>query len=130
MIVKTIPDRIRWLCALAWTILTLALMLAPAVRLPATFLGDLTDKVAHFVTFCLLAALWYGVLIRYYPRQHALGMTIGMVLIFGAFTELMQGVVPGRSTDLLDFLANGFGTCAGTAVSYWAQGWRLRRLRD
>ncbi len=127
MIMKTIPDWIRWLCACAWTITTLVLMLSPTVRLPTTFLGDLTDKAAHFVTFLLLAALWYSVLICYFSRQQALRVTLGIVLIFGALTELMQGFVPGRTTDVFDFAANALGTLAGTAAAYWTQQWRLAR---
>ncbi len=127
---KTIPGWIRWLCALTWTIFTLVLMLSPTIRLPSTFLGDLTDKAAHFADFGLLAALWYAVLIRYCPRQQALRITLGMVLIIGAFTELMQGMVPGRTTDFFDFAANAFGTGSGVGASYWVQGWRLRRLSN
>ncbi len=130
MILKPVPHWFRWLGALAWTIVTLVLMLSPTVTLPSTFLGDLTDKAAHFGTFGLLAVLWYSVLVSYYPRPQALRLTIGLALIFGAFTELMQGMVPGRSTDLFDFLANVLGIGAGTTVVYWAQRWRFRALRD
>ncbi len=124
---KTIPVWIRWLGAAAWTITTLVLMLSPSVSLPTTFLGDLTDKAAHFGTFFLLAVLWYSVLIGYILPARAFRVTCAIVLIFGAFTELAQGVVPGRTTDILDFTANALGIGAGATGAYWTQRWYIRR---
>ena len=68
-----------------------------------------TDKVVHFAMFAVCAFLsfraWAG-------RQGTLVM-LAALLIFAALTEALQMVIPGRSGDLMDFLADATGVLIG-----------------
>ena len=61
------------------------------------------DKVAHFATFGLIAALlWLSL-----QRGHSL-LVITMVSVIGAADEFHQRFLPGRSADLEDLAADIF----------------------
>jgi VanZ family protein len=110
---------IRWLAALAWTVLTLFLMLTPGLQTPYTFLGDLTDKAGHLALFCVLAMLWYLALSHYLTTANVFRITLGTAILFGGFTELAQFFVPGRNVVLLDFVANALGVLFGAWIVHW-----------
>jgi VanZ family protein len=112
-------SRLRWVAALAWTALTLFLMLTPSIKIPYNFLGDLTDKAGHLAAFCVLAILWYLVLTGYLPRSNTFWITLVLTVIFGACTELGQYFVPGRDVEFFDFVANALGATLGSALMYW-----------
>ncbi len=111
---------IRWLAALAWTVLTLFLMWTPGIPVPQTFLGDLTDKAGHLALFCVLALLWSWTALRYSPRLRAFRVTLIALTLFGACTELGQYFVPGRDVSFFDFLSNVLGVALGASLMYWA----------
>jgi VanZ family protein len=83
-----------------------------------------SDKSGHLLAYLLLSVLAVravagGFSLRVTPRValSALMITIG----YGAFDEIHQWFVPGRSAELADWFADGLGACAGLAVS-WAWG--------
>ena len=71
------------------------------------------DKANHTVTFALLA--FVGVFALHgVVRAHAL-LAVGLLLL-GAAIELLQTLVPGRSGDGLDLLADGVGIALGLFI--------------
>jgi len=82
------------------------------LSMPVTPPGDSafpTDKVVHCMMFAacgfLSARAWSG-------RYGLVSLFVGL-LVFAAFTELLQTVVPGRSGDVSDFLADALGIVIG-----------------
>lgn len=82
------------------------------------------DKLNHAVAFAVLALVGrFG-----FPatRGQALGVALGL-LAFGVLIELVQGLVPGRSSEWADLAADSLGIVAGMGL---AQPWlRMARLR-
>lgn len=105
----------------AWTGYTVAvgvLSLMPGQDVP-TF--SLSDKVAHFAAYFLLAgfAPWFRG-----SSGQALA-TLIFAVCYGAALELGQGAMSfGRTPDLMDALANTAGAAAGTGLRYL---WETRR---
>src|SRR3954470_12101404 len=59
------------------------------------------DKVAHFSTFALITVLlWHG------TAGRAPLAVLGAVVAFGALDEVHQIFMPGRTADVLDFIAD------------------------
>jgi len=77
--------------------------------MPATESEFPTDKVVHFAMFAVCAFLsfqaWAG-------RLGTLVM-LASLLMFAGLTEFLQMVIPGRSGNLLDFLADATGVLMG-----------------
>jgi len=73
---------------------------------------ELIDKLYHFIEFSVLSFLLFLAFFKselkpFNRRPHFFSIVIG---IFYAFTdEFHQYFVPGRSTDIFDFLADGLG---------------------
>ncbi len=119
MSIKHTSPILHWPAALILTGLTLYLMLSPTVKIPYDLFGDLTDKVAHFVLFGILAASWYWLLTDYVPRRRAVLIALVATIVFGACTELAQSFVPGRDSNFFDFLSNALGVSATAAIVSW-----------
>lgn len=79
------------------------------------------DKIVHFVVYGLLATL----VCRLGRGWRAAGWAWLVVAAFGATDEWHQSFVPGRSTELLDWVADALG--AALAVTLYT-GWT--RYRD
>ena len=119
---------IRWALAFGWTGLVFALMLTPGLEMPKTFLGDLTDKAAHFTVFAIFFALWYFALERTLPAGRALWLALAVTLVLGTATEVLQGVVPGRRVSAFDLVANWAGALGSTAmIRAWLSLWLTAR---
>ena len=115
----------RWVCA-AYLLALTAGLLAPhggSIFLPkfAAGLGDYPD-LQHFLAFVLLALL---VAAARWPiaRWPAITALVG----YAVLTELAQAVIPGRTADLWDGLANLAGLAVGAGV--WKIGDRRRERR-
>lgn len=80
------------------------------------------DKLAHVVTFGVLAALWCGVFRAQRPWR-----TLTIVILIGACDEIHQLWLPGRSADIADFLADIAG--AGLVVAAICIHTKLRDMR-
>ena len=102
-----------------WLILFVATTL-PVERLPSI---GLTDKINHFIAYFVLAVLVNLTLI--YQRKSkflfkkALISTIVICLFYGALDELHQLLVPGRSAETLDWVADASGTFTGVLIVYF-----------
>jgi len=102
-----------------WLILFVATTL-PVERLPSI---GLTDKINHFIAYFVLAVLVNLTLI--YQRKSkflfkkAQIVTIVICLFYGALDELHQLLVPGRSAETLDWVADASGTFTGVLIVYF-----------
>jgi len=108
-----------------WVILFTATSL-PVERLPSI---GFTDKINHFVAYFILAVLLNLTLI--YQRKSQLLFekapiaTIVICLFYGALDEVHQLFVPGRSAEILDWVADALGTTAAVLLIYFL----LNRLK-
>ena len=107
----------RFVPAAAWASLIFLLSSQPRLPdLPLTFDG--VDKAAHALFFGILCA-WvvFGVGHR---GKAALIAGVVATSLYGAFDEVHQMFVPGRSPDVLDWIADTTGAAlAATAIRLW-----------
>lgn len=88
----------------------------------ATFLGIPTDKIVHFCMFLpfpILAFFCFDSLTRK-PWQSMLWVCITFIVgcALAALTEYIQGMLPYRSLDRFDFLADAIGMAVGCLVAF------------
>ena len=106
---------IGWLCVLAIIVLSL---IVPSLR-PVTFVPH---NLEHLAIFAFTGfALGLG-----YPGRIAHRMVL--LVIFAAAIELAQFYAPGRHPQLIDFVVDGLGACAGAALAAGIA--RLRPSQD
>ncbi len=74
------------------------------------------DKLAHFAVYGLLATL----LVRRRRGPRAIALALVITSLYGASDEWHQSFVPGRSSDVADWLADTLG--GALAVALYA-GW-------
>lgn len=80
------------------------------------------DKLAHGLSFGLLAFLLAWGLFRIYPEystRRVLSLTMLAGLVYGMLDEAHQYFVPMRHTDPLDLLADAVGTSLVIGWWYW-----------
>ena len=120
---KYLEKRKVWLVyiplAIYWLILFTATSL-PLQRLPSV---GFNDKINHFIAYFILAVFVNLTLIyqrksRFLFKKAPL-VTIIIGLLYGAFDELHQILVPGRFAETLDWMADGLGTIVGVLVVYY-----------
>lgn len=78
-----------------------------------SFIGPY-DKVAHFVTYGIFAALAHRMRL---PARHYVYACIGIVAYSGLL-EVAQSFVPGREMSAFDLLANSSGVLLGALLSH------------
>jgi VanZ family protein len=113
--------------AVLWTLASLALVALVGLSLvpdPPTGGTGLSDKVLHgigyaVVTFLLLLAAVWAPWGGRKPLPKAWWAVAAAVVSLGAGIELMQSLVPNRTPELLDVVANVVGVVTGTSV--WAR---------
>ena len=94
-----------WAAVLVWMAVIFMLSAQPSLPLPLPFPGF--DKLAHAVTYAILALLAYrGVAGR-------VGQAFAITALYGVSDEIHQIFVPGRSADVNDWLAD----IAGAAIA-------------
>jgi VanZ family protein len=80
------------------------------------------DKIAHFCVYGLLATL----LVRLGRGSRAVALALLATSLYGVSDEWHQSFVPGRSSELADWLADTLG--GATAIALYA-GWPWYRTR-
>mgnify|MGYP000070701981 CR=1 FL=1 len=107
--------------AILWAFTLAILMLLPSDAFPESKLFSY-DKLAHFGVFFILSCLvgWGFIAAR---NSHLLSIKDLLTIFLITFTyssalELLQYFVPGRMTDLYDFIANSMGGLFGLVVFY------------
>lgn len=112
------PLRIAgWISAIFLAVYWVALFVAthvPRVPLPAMSNGD---KLAHLGAYCVLGMLVAATLaIRGVSWPKVVGLAIAICSIYGAFDEVSQLAVAGRTADVADWLADFAGATIGIAA--------------
>ena len=109
-----------WLPALAWAALLFAFSAQPRLGID---LEHGSDKLAHFLAYAVLGALLAHATTRTgWPPAAARALGIA----YGASDEVHQFFVPGRSSDVRDWLADAAGVIVAVALYHW---WRRRAWR-
>ena len=90
----------------------------PPVPEPLIFWNS--DKLLHMLAYALLAslALFAVRALSSSPARTAAG-TFAMSALYGAVDEVHQSFVPGRSSSLLDLLADSMGAAIVALVWLW-----------
>jgi VanZ family protein len=86
--------------------------------------AEVSDKTMHFVAFGLLAMLSARAFVYLDPRASrlaALARGFAAAVIVGGSLELWQALLPYRSCELLDWVADSLG--AALAVVLLGMGW-------
>jgi VanZ family protein len=112
-----------WLVYVPLVVYWLTLFFAtslPVQKLPSV---GISDKFAHFTAFFCLSVLLNLTLIFQRKSQllfnKAFLATIIICLVYAAVDELHQMLIPGRSAEVLDWVADGLGTIAGILTLYF-----------
>lgn len=112
---------LRWLPAFAWAALLFSL--SAQSKLPEPPMAfDGIDKLEHAIAYgvlCALIVFAFGVVTR-----RSLIAAVLLTSLYGASDEIHQMFTPGRSPDVVDWVADTAGAClcvAGLAL------WRKRR---
>ncbi|MHC4202513.1 MAG: VanZ family protein [Planctomycetota bacterium] len=114
--------KLRWAIVILWAALVVGLSVLPGGSIEGPKV-PFADKVAHFVMYCIMAALVHraagGDTLR---RAVLVAVACGAL---GGMLEIVQEFVPGRGASIGDALANLLG--AATASAAWLG--LLRRKR-
>lgn len=109
--------------ALCWAVLTLGLYAIPGTDMPSNGFWEVLslDKVGHVSIFavlcCALIVAFRRQMQSSWLRKEAIPLAVGSALILGGVLEWFQGqAFQGRTSDLLDFVANAFGCFLGVLI--------------
>lgn len=110
---------------LGWAALIFALTSVPGSAVPDVG-GDSTDKLVHLLLYgvlggFILPAVWAAE----HPVRSVLLATV-LASLFGVVDELHQSLIPGRSAEMLDWLADAIGGLTGALVAVVVR-WRSER---
>ena len=86
------------------------------VQVPAVRHFPLRDKGIHFVEYAILGWLCAGAALRTWadkPARYAAGVAIAVAVFWGLSDEIHQAFVPGRSSEVADFVADALGGVFG-----------------
>jgi len=110
---------------LLWSIVVLILLLTPGDEIPETGVWDWLDKPAHAVLFAVHCGLLARSLAILRRRAGGLMAAAGVSALFALLLEAAQILVPGRSWEWWDLVAD----FAGIAVVAPLIARRRARLR-
>lgn len=109
MYIPLVPRWSRWLLVGIATagILYFSVITTPSAPSGA---GPFWDKKLHFLAYggLTLAYAYATAQYRHRPVRRAVGV-LGIVILFGVFVEVLQGIVPVRQFSIGDLLANSIG---------------------
>ncbi|HEU4640984.1 MAG TPA: VanZ family protein [Gemmatimonadaceae bacterium] len=109
----------RWVPPVVWAAFILILTSLPGADLPRVGVPD-ADKLVHFTMYGIFA--WLST--RSFARPGRLARVVVLVVLgvslFGAMDEWHQQFIPGRSMELLDWMADTLGALAGASVALTA----------
>ena len=105
------PFATRWGPAIGWAAVILVATSVPSSILP-TVSYPMADKVVHFALYGVLGALVARSLDGVRSVKTFLA-ALAVLVVFGLLDELHQVLMPGRSSDVLDWLADCAGALTG-----------------
>jgi Predicted integral membrane protein len=116
----------RWRPPAIWAAFILLLTSVPGAAIPHVGFR-LTDKVAHTTMYAIFAWLAARSMLRSgKPARYILLVVVG-IAIFGAADEWHQQFIPGRSMELLDWIADTTGATLGAVTAMMVS---LRERRE
>jgi VanZ family protein len=91
----------------------------PAQSIPSLGIGG--DKAVHFFAYLILSVLLYLSFIfqekSSFIQRNAILLTLAVATCYGVLDELHQMLVPGRSAELLDWIADALGATCGVLIT-------------
>ena len=111
--------RLSLLLALALMALLFYLSHQPSLETPMLFSGQ--DKVLHAAVYALLGLL----LLAAQPRQaqgyswQQVGISALIASLYGLSDEIHQYFIPGRSSEVLDWVADTVGALIAASLLAW-----------
>jgi VanZ family protein len=118
-----------WLPLLAYV--ATIFFLSSFSRVPILSSLGIWDKLLHFIEYALLATLTVRAFSSIsWSRRRWCAWLIGLfvVALMGALDEIFQSTIPGRSSDILDFLADVLGGATGGGT-YLLLKWFITRRK-
>jgi len=111
-----------WLPVVAYIAMIFTLSAQPNLKVPFHFQN--ADKVIHMSEYCGLGILVVRAL-RTVPRLQS-AVVAGLVAIMigvgiGASDELFQSTVPGRDSDVFDWIADSIGVTMAQVIYIWVK---------
>jgi VanZ family protein len=110
-----------------WAVAIYLISIAPLKSvepLSRTLSLPLADKIGHMTVYAVLAVLilrgWHR---EKMPPLGLHGFVWLLCMVFGIMVEIQQGLIPARSFELWDMVANGVGALLGQVI------WHLMMLR-
>ncbi len=123
---------LKW--AILWVLFIFILCTLPGKDIPhISFLEILNfDKFVHAGVFFVLILLTIrGFLVQtkfFVVQRSAKFIALWICIIYGGLLEIMQAkFCEGRSADILDFIANSFGSIVGLLMYNWIERKFLRK---
>lgn len=104
----------------AWIFFVAVIELVPFSGGPSVPNGD---KIIHIALYAITGFLVFTLLIKKMSFRAALILTVLLSTIYGAALEILQGFT-GRTPDLMDALANAFGTSIAAFVIGYKRRWK------
>ncbi|MEJ2003694.1 MAG: VanZ family protein [Cyclobacteriaceae bacterium] len=107
------------IACIGWALLILILTLTPGEYVPSYSLFSY-DKLGHAGIFCIQAVLLIYTFWYVNGRETSFSIAVGMIIaiIYGFVIEGIQGIIPGRSMDMYDAIANITGSFLAPVVFY------------
>ena len=105
----------RWLPPLVWAGVILLGTSLPQEAVPIQ--TSRIDKVLHFTIYTVFAFLLTRYLTEGFRLWQAVVLAIAFAMAFGAFDEWHQQLIPGRSTEFADWVADSLGALTGAIVA-------------
>ena len=106
-----------WLPPLLWAGAIIFATSLPGSMVPRR-LGPF-DKVVHFSMYAVLAGLVTAAFRGHRAILRALILAVLAIAVFAAIDEWHQRFVPGRSTELADWVADATGAIVGVITTYF-----------
>lgn len=107
-----------------WALFILALTAAPGFAMPETVSWNLLsfDKFAHLMVFALLTLLLIIGFKKQYTfinfKNNAVLLALIISAVYGILIEIAQSLIPGRSIEFADLIADFGGAFAGWGIFY------------
>lgn len=116
---KRIVRPLILVACIAWAVLILILTLTPGEYVPSYSLFSY-DKLGHAGIFCIQAILLMYTFCVSYGWKTGRAVITGMIIaiIYGFIIEGVQGLIPGRSMDIYDAIANIAGSFLAPVAFY------------
>ncbi len=109
----------QWLPFFAWTILIFVVSSIPRLSGDEFGMPSWSDKLAHFLEYLILAFLFYRGIRgeRWRMGVPAWLIVVATGLVLAGIDEYHQAYVPGRDSNILDWVADMAGVVSGTLIA-------------